>query len=287
MLSANFGYFDEIREITIDFALDFCAISHYNDYDIKIGGTGELGELIAVLSGKGGTGKTTVCAGICTALARDGRSVLAIDCDMGLQNLDISLGMSDCGALSFVDVSEGGYDLSQAARHPQFEKLSFLTAPINRSAESIDLEAFHKMVREARKSFDYVFLDAPAGIDAGFELAARHAQRIILVTGADPGAVRDAARAGQKLELMGKDNVRLVVNRVNKRIFSGMSTTVDDIMDQTGLPLIGLVPEDHNVILSAAVQVPLLSYSQRSGAVRAIRAIAKRVQGQNVPLSMK
>ena len=245
-----------------------------------------MGELIAVLSGKGGTGKTSVCAGICTALARDGFSVLAIDCDMGLQNLDISLGMSDCGALSFVDVSEGGYELGQAAKHPQFEKLSFLTAPVSRSADSINRNAFRAMVKNARRSFDYVFLDAPAGIDAGFELAARHAQRILLVTGADPGAVRDAARAGQKLELMGKTDVRLVVNRVSKRLFSGMSTTVDDIMDLTGLPLIGIVPEDPNVILAAALEQPLILYTQR-GASKALTAIARRLEGHQVPLSMR
>ena len=43
----------------------------------------EVGELIAVLSGKGGTGKTSVCAGIATALAASGRRVLCIDCDVG------------------------------------------------------------------------------------------------------------------------------------------------------------------------------------------------------------
>ena len=59
-----------------------------------------VGELIAVLSGKGGTGKTSVCAGIATALAEGGRSVLCIDCDIGLRNLDISLGLSEVGALS-------------------------------------------------------------------------------------------------------------------------------------------------------------------------------------------
>ena len=53
-----------------------------------------LGELFAVLSGKGGTGKTSVCAGIATALASEGKKVLCIDCDVGLRNLDISLGMS-------------------------------------------------------------------------------------------------------------------------------------------------------------------------------------------------
>lgn len=243
-----------------------------------------MGELIAVLSGKGGTGKTSICAALSTALARDGFTVLAIDCDMGLQNLDISLGMSDSGALSFVDVCEGGYALEQAAVHPNFKNLSFLTAPANRDADSIDQEAFGHLLRQAREKFDYVFLDAPAGIDAGFSLAARFAQRIILVTGADPAAVRDAAKAGQRLELMGKNDVRLIVNRVNHRLFSRMSVTIDDVMDDAGLPLLGVVPEDKNVTLAAAFGKPLLYQTER-GAARAIRAIARRLTGRRVPLS--
>lgn len=244
-----------------------------------------MGECIAVLSGKGGTGKTSVCAAVCTAMARDGFKVLAIDCDVGLQNLDISLGMSDSGALSFLDVCSGGYDLSQAAVHPCYARLHFLTAPANRSAESVDLDAFGQMIAEARKRFDYIFLDAPAGIDAGFQLAARFAQRIVVVTLADPAAVRDAARTGQVLELMGKRDVRVVVNRVNRKIFSTMSVTVDDVMDNTGLPLLGVVPEDPNVTLAAAFGHPLMEYTNR-GAAKACRAIAGRLQGRSVPLSM-
>ena len=243
-----------------------------------------MGVLIAVLSGKGGTGKTSVCAGVATALARMGHRVLAIDCDMGLQNLDISLALSDSGALSFLDVCEGGYSLSQAATHHNFATLSFLTAPLNRTAESVDPESFREMMREARREFDYIFLDAPAGIDAGFELAAKFADRVLIVTGADPAAVRDAARAAQRLELMGKDDVRLVVNRVSRKLFSTMSLTVDDVMDNAGLPLIGVVPEDQNVTLAAAFGVPLISYTNR-GAAKACEAIAKRLEGRHVPLS--
>ena len=245
-----------------------------------------MGELIAVLSGKGGTGKTSVCGAISTALASEGYRVLAIDCDMGLQNLDISLGMSDSGALSFLDVSEGGYEIFQASRHPSFESLFFLTAPVNRGADSVDLKKFREMLRIAKREFDYVFLDAPAGIDHGFELAAKFAERIILVTLADPAAVRDAARAGQRLELMGKTDVRLVVNRVNEKMFASMGMTVDDIMDDAGLPLIGIVPEDKNVTLAAAFGKPLIHYTKR-GAARACQAIARRLQGLNVPLSIK
>ena len=243
-----------------------------------------MGELIAVLSGKGGTGKTSVCAAVSTALARMGHRVLAIDCDMGLQNLDISLALSDSGAISFLDVCEGGYSRSQAAKHHQFETLSFLTAPLNRTAESVDSEAFRDMVRRAKREFDYIFLDAPAGIDAGFELAAKYADRCLIVTGADPAAMRDAARAASRLELMGKTDVKLIVNRVSRRLFSTMSVTVDDVMDTAGLPLIGVVPEDQNVTLAAAFGAPLITYTTR-GAAKACEAIAKRLEGRHVPLS--
>ena len=245
-----------------------------------------MGETIAVLSGKGGTGKTSVCAAVCTALAQDGYRVLTIDCDMGLQNLDISLGMSDIGALSFLDVCQGGYELSQAAVHPSYSSLFFLTAPVYCRAKSVDLKAFRQMLRQAKKEFDYVLLDVPAGIDTGFELAAKFAERVVLVTLADPAAVRDAARAGQRLEQMGKSDVRLVVNRISEEMIRLLKVNVDDVMDQAGLPLIGVVPEDARVTLAAAFQKPILKYKKRGAAAAAFRRIAKRVQGLPVPAEL-
>lgn len=244
-----------------------------------------MGELIAVLSGKGGTGKTSVCAGIAEALALTGEKVLCIDCDVGLRNLDIALGLSQIGALSFLDVCSGSYSLDMAARHPVYPGISFLTAPVNCPVDEIDPLAFVNMLETARNRFSYILLDAPAGIEAGFKLAARFADRVILVTGADPAAIRDASRAADVLEGMGKNNVRMVINRVNPKMFAVMGVTVDDIMDQSGLPLLGLVPEDENVILAAAFRQPLLGYSKK-GAAAACRRIAKRIQGQYVPVKI-
>ena len=244
-----------------------------------------MGELIAILSGKGGTGKTSVCAGVATALAQLGEEVLCIDCDIGLRNLDISLGMVDSGALSFRDVCEGGYDISQAAEHTKYSKLRFLTAPVNCTPEEVNTEAFGHMLRKARNRFDYILLDAPAGIDAGFRLCAAFADRIILVTNSDPASVRDASRTGEVLELMGKKNVRLIVNRIHPKMFETMNITVDDIMDQAGLPLIGIVPEDANMVLAAASRKSLLE-STKKGAAAACRRIAKRIQGLPIPVSI-
>lgn len=246
-----------------------------------------LGEILGVLSGKGGTGKSSVCAGVATALAQSGKRVLCIDCDVGLRSLDISLGLSDSGGLSFLDVCEGGYPLSGAARHPGYPTLSFLTAPMNRPIEAISPDALARMLGPARSSFDYIFLDAPAGVDAGFRLVSAVADRFLLVTGSGPAAVRDAARVGDLLELQGKKNVRLVVNRVDKTMLKAVKLTIDDVMDSTGLPLIGIVPDDYQVPLAAALGKPLLQSAPRSPSAGAFRRIARRVQGYSQPISWK
>jgi len=244
-----------------------------------------MAELIAILSGKGGTGKTSVTAGIAQALASGGEKVLCIDCDVGLRNLDIALGLSQIGSLSFLEVCQGQYSLDMATCHPEFDSLYFLTAPMNCPSDQIDPDAFCTMLDDARKQFTYVLLDAPAGIEAGFRLAAQFADRIVLVTGSDPAAIRDASRSVEVLELMGKTNVRLVVNRVNEKMIKAMGLTVDDIMDDAGVPLLGIVPEDPNVVLAAAFKEPLLKYTKK-GAAAACRRIAKRIQGMRVPVKL-
>lgn len=245
-----------------------------------------MGELIAVLSGKGGTGKTSLCAGLSTALAQMGKKVLCIDCDIGLRNLDISLALCDSGALSFVDVYRGGYQLSQASVHEAFPNLYFLTAPVNLQADSVDQEAFARLLRQAKREFHYVFLDAPAGLDAGFQLCAKHADRIILVTNPEPSAIRDAARTGQELERMKKHSVRIIVNRVRKKLLDVTKRTIDDVMDESGLPLLGVVPEDENVTLAAAFETPLLKYTKKGAAAACIR-IAKRIHGLPIPIDLR
>ena len=246
-----------------------------------------MGEVYAVVSGKGGTGKTSVCAGVATALAQTGKRVLCIDCDVGLRNLDISLGMSDSGNLSFLDVSEYGYDLKNAPRHSVFPSLCFLTAPMNRSAEDISPGPFLELLYRAREEFDFIFLDAPAGVEAGFRLVTAAADRFLVVTGAGPAAVRDAARVGDLLELMGKRDIRLIVNRVSRDMLNTVRLTIDDVMDSAGLPLCGIVLEDPSVTLAASFGKPLLQYARRCPAAKACRRIARRIQGFHEPIALR
>ena len=243
-----------------------------------------VAEVIAILSGKGGTGKTSLCAGIAMALAQEGNQVLCIDCDVGLRNLDIALGLSDLGSISFLEVCRGDYSLDYATVHPRCGNLRFLTAPVNCQADHIDRFDFARMLDLARTRYQYIFLDAPAGIEAGFRLAAGAADRVIIVSNADPASIRDAGRSAEELERMGKP-ARLIVNRLRKKMFKTVKLTVDDIMDDAGLPLLGIVPEDEHVVFAAAFGKPLLGYTKK-GAAAACRRIARRLQGKRVKIHL-
>ena len=110
---------------------------------------------------------------------------------------------------------------------------------------------------------------------------------LVVVTGPGPAAVRDAARVGELLELKGKKDARLVVNRVDKNMFSILKMTIDDVMDTAGLPLIGIVMEDSDVTLAAACGLPLLRFNKRSAAVKSYTKIANRIQGIPEPISFR
>ena len=137
-----------------------------------------------------------------------------------------------------------------------------------------------------RDYFDFCLIDSPAGIGDGFHFATLYADRVLIVATPDPAALRDAAGTADQLHLMGKQELRLVVNRVNAADFRSLDWTVDDMMDEIGLPLLGLVPEDKRVVLAAARNLPLILFTDRGAALGCLH-IARRLQGRKVPLLRK
>ena len=242
-----------------------------------------MSEVLVITSGKGGTGKTTLCAGIASCLAAMGQRVLAIDCDIGLSNLDIALGMTDCATISFLDVMMENHYLSDAPEHPLIPGLQLLTAPSKTRAGLVDDIIFGRLIEEAAESYDWVLLDAPAGIGFGFDLATNYATRGIVVATADPGSLRDAQHTATLLVERGLDPIQLVVNRVTRRLLGSIRSNVDDMMDLVGLPLLGLIPEDQAVPVAAAHGSALVLRS-RKGAALACLHISRRLLGMEAPL---
>ena len=240
-----------------------------------------MGTVITVTSGKGGTGKTTVTGGVASCLARLGKTVLCIDMDIGLRNLDISLGRSARALMDFADVALGNCPLARAAvSHPDLPNLSLLTAPM-RLPPHVTAGSIRALLRTARDRYDYIFIDCPAGLGPGFQLATCGADRALVVATNDASSLRDAQRAVE--ELYHLRQVHLVMNRIQPKLLRELRTTIDDAMDAAGLPLIGVIPEDRRVILAANMGRPLILEGRR-GAANACLNIAKRIEGYRVPI---
>ena len=241
-----------------------------------------MGCVIVITSGKGGTGKTSLTGGLGTALALQGHKVLCIDGDVGLRNLDITLGMTDAALMDFSDVIAGRCPLGRAvAPHPSVSGLYLLTAPLTLPEDFPGEAGFRDLLAQARQAYEYVLVDSPAGLGAGFRLAVCDADRAIVVAVSDPSSLRDAQRVVSQLPNL--ETIHLVVNRVRPRLLRRQGATIDDAMDAAGLPLIGVVPEDPRVILSANQGRPLI-LGGRQGAANACLNIAKRIQGLRVPI---
>ena len=242
-----------------------------------------MGQVIAIVSGKGGTGKTSLTALIGASLATLGRETLLLDCDVGLRDLDLALGLSDRVLMDFSDVVAGRATLEEAVvRHPKLKNLSLLTAPLTTEASLASPDGMGDLLRAARERYDFVLLDGGAGLGESFRLSTEHADRIIVVSTTEPSCLRDAQRTVMELhDYPGK--VHLIVNRLRRKLLKSLRANIDDAMDAAGLPLLGVVPEDEDLpALLGKGKVDGFGYY--SGARRAARNIARRLCGEKVPL---
>lgn len=241
---------------------------------------------ILICSGKGGVGKTTTTANLGIALARRGASTVVLDADFGLRNLDLLLGLENRIVYTAQEVLAETCRLEQAlVKHKQEPNLALLPAGNPRMLEWLTPKDMQAIVALLEERFDYVLIDCPAGIEDGFKNAAAAAREAVVVTTPEVAAVRDADRVIGLLNTQGVSPVQLVLNRVRPKMMSTQEMlSVDDVTDILALPLLGLVFEDEQVIVSTNRGEPLTLGPANSPAVQAYTNIAGRLQGEDIPL---
>ncbi|MDR1472730.1 MAG: septum site-determining protein MinD [Synergistaceae bacterium] len=239
--------------------------------------------VIVVTSGKGGVGKTTTTANVAAALAEMGSKVVAVDGDVGLRNLDVVMGLENRIVYTLVDAIDGHCRLSQAViRDKRVDNLFMIPTAQSKTKDAVTPQQMIDVCDELRNDYEYVLIDCPAGIEAGFKNAAAGADEALVVTTPEVSAVRDADRIIGLLESMDKSPIRLIVNRIRSDMVKrGDMLGVSDVLDVLAIDLIGIVPDDEAVITSANSGVLLTS--QASQASHAFRNIASRIAGVDVP----
>lgn len=239
-----------------------------------------MAQIILVASGKGGSGKSSLVAGLGAALKRLGKKVLAIDCDAGLSSLDILFGVCEKVVFDWGDVLFNRCERERAIiKNPLFPDL--IPAP-GLFCDGIAPEAAGRLFKSYSEDYDYVLIDSPAGVGLGLRLAAAAAEKALLAATPDEVCVRSCLRTSEELFRLGLTELRLVINMFEvKPVCKRRLLNVDRCVDAVGVQLIGVVPRDPDVsFFSSTGELP----GEFSPAVLAYFRIARRLLGERVPL---
>lgn len=241
-----------------------------------------MGRIVVVTSGKGGTGKSTVCAGLAYALARLGRRILLIDGDAGLRSLDLMLGVGSNTVYDMADVFAGRCKPVKAIyASPVSQNVFVMPAPL--SLEQLcSPQELHRLAKGLSHYFDVVIVDCPAGVGRGFETAIAAAPEALVVCTPDMVCARDARLLS---DILAARNIpaKLIINRLRPRkIMDGSMPDIDRIIDESALQLMGVIPEDETVAVANANGRPL---PLDCNAALCFSNIARRFVGETVLLA--
>lgn len=203
---------------------------------------------IVITSGKGGVGKTTLCANLGIALAQKSLRVALLDFDMGLNNLDVAMNVDQRVVFDLIDVVEGRCRVRQALIQDINEPTLYIMPSCHQAKRIVTVDMAKKVIQRMEDSFDYILIDCPAGIDSGFRRAVSCADEAIVVVTPHLSSVRDADKVVGCLVNSGFTNIYTVVNRLRgDLVSSGEMLTPTEIFALIGQTPLGIVPDDDHI----------------------------------------
>lgn len=229
---------------------------------------------IVVTSGKGGVGKTTLSANLGNYLATNGYKVVVMDLDIGLNNLDVVLGVESKVVFDIFDVLNNRCRARQALIQDSQNPYLFIM-PSNHSNTNLTKAEIKKVVNELDDFFDFILIDCPAGIEDGFNKAVSVADEAIVVVTPHISSLRDADKVINILLSMGIKNIYGVINRVRgDLIMDKEMLSIEDVYELLQIKIIGAVPDDDCVSSVSSIGGAV---TNRCGASRAFELIAENV----------
>src|ERR1700752_4566755 len=252
-----------------------------------------MAKVLVVTSGKGGVGKTTTTAALGAALAQSGQSVVVVDFDVGLRNLDLVMGAERRVGFDLINVVQGIAKLPQALiRDKRLENLWLLPASQTRDKDALTDEGVGRVIADLRTKFDWILCDRPAGIERGAMLAMRYADEAIIVTNPEVSSVRDSDRIigmldskTVKAEKGEQIKKHVLITRYDpSRAARGEMISIDDILEILATPLLGIIPESQDVLRASNVGSPVTLNNPSSSPARAYADAQRRLLGETVEM---
>ncbi|EPG75799.1 putative flagellar biosynthesis protein FlhG [Leptospira broomii serovar Hurstbridge str. 5399] len=252
-----------------------------------VSSTKPMTKIIAIASGKGGVGKSTISVNLAISMAKAGQKVLVFDGDLGLANVNVILGIIPKynlyhvvkGHKSLKDIiiqaPEGVDIIAGASGYSQLANLND-TQRNNLIKGFADLE-----------SYDYMIIDTGAGISSNVIGLTLPADDVIVVTTPEPTAITDSYGLIKAIVSQSRDkNLKMVVNRVRSAIEG--KKVADRVIDISGQFLevrvenLGFIFQDDEVEKSIREQKPYIIHSPKSKAAACLNRITYSLLNQEM-----
>ena len=229
-------------------------------------------KIIALCSGKGGVGKTTIALNLGFAMASLNRKTLVVDTDISLPNLDIYTGLEK-PIITLLEVLNGTSNIQSAINTIQLGLNILPCGSSLQSLKDVNIDKLGDVINELKNSeFDYVILDVPAGLSKFSVLPMTFSDEVLIVVNPDPASISDALKVKAVSALAGLIISGIIVNKYKKSIY-------EDVGVRLGLPVIGVIPEDEAVIKARDARKPLIMLKPKSASAKAFMNIAKKICG--------
>ena len=233
-------------------------------------------KFVAVISAKGGVGKTAVTINLTQALMGFGRSVIAVDADLTAPNISVQLGMPQI-TCTLHDVFQGkGKLLDCVFQHPSGMKVIG-----GRIAYEIDKEINYETLvdnlMELEGSVEIVLIDAPPGMGKDSKTVLQAADHVIVVTTPELPAVTDSRKTVKLAKELGKNIIGVVLNEIRGESYEMSKENVESFLDAK---VIAQVPEDPAVRAAISKHFPVVSTHPDSPSSVAFKRLAARLIGE-------
>ena len=239
-----------------------------------------MGRTYLFLSGKGGTGKTTLSTSLGMALARKGKRTVLVDADVGLRCADLLLGLENEILYDLSDVAEQRCTLGQALVHcRETQGFSILSAPQMLRPSDMDKGQMTEIINALAEKNDYVLIDCPAGLGRGLRNVWSAADDAVVVTTPDDAAVRSAEKLSYLLFDKKGIHPRMILNRADRLLVSVHEEQCPAaISARTDMQLLGVIPDSNDVYRALLMHKTALQ-SDSVSVRRAILRTADRLAG--------
>jgi septum site-determining protein MinD len=235
--------------------------------------------IIAVVSGKGGVGKTTCVANLGSALTKLGKDTILVDGNLTTPNLSLHLGIPFFPT-TIHDVLKDRASLNHVI-FLHHTGLKIIPASLSLSAvkSAVNYKRFKTFLNELVGKTDYVIVDSSPGLGKETRSVIEATNEVLIVTNPELPAVTDALKVVKLAEESGSEITGIIVNRVKRKPHELSDKEIETIIEY---PVIGTVPEDEHVQRSISKKMPVVHYHPKTKASIAFKKIAAKIAGEKL-----